>query len=253
MDNEEFLLTNGCSFVWGDELHGCYDSPPTHHELTFTHHLARRMRMGYTNLGTCGSGNDKIFRDTISYLSDKNNQQPTHMVILWSALQRQEQCENDKDANFWKNIQSWDNMSQWSEERVINLAEKNWGPAMSYNEMYDVRTSIMNQIPKMIAMQDLCRAKGIKLLQGFFHHRCKDNIFEVLRKKNRDGYESYTERLSFLISQLDNTSRLGIGTQKDFYSLCLEFNDEKPNGHPGEQTHEEYAKILAHCFSTMFL
>jgi hypothetical protein len=250
---DEFLLTNGCSFVWGDELEGCYDDPPTHHEATFTYQLARRMRMGHVNLATCGAGNDKIFRDTISYLSDKSRQQPTHMVILWSALQRQEQCESDADVNFWKNIQSWDNMSQWSQERVLNLGERYWGPACTFNEMYDVRTSIMQQIPKMIAMQDLCKAKGIKLLQGFFHHRCRDNIYEVMTKENRKEYSAYYDRLSFLISQLDKTSRLGIGTHRDLYTVGKDMNDEKPNGHPGEQAHEEYAKLLTHCFMTMFL
>lgn len=250
---DEFLLTNGCSFVWGDELDGCYDDPPTHHELTFSHHLARRMRMDYVNLGTCGAGNDKIFRDTVSYLCMKDKPQPTHIVILWSALQRHEQCESDKDVNFWRNIQSWDNMSQWSQERILNLGERYWGHAAAFNQMYDVRTDIMQHIPRMIAMQELCKAKGIKLIQGFFHHRCRDNIYDVLSKKNRKGYEAFQDRISYLISQLDKTSRLGIGLHRDFYTMAKDLNDEKPNGHPGEQTHEEYGKLLAHCFSTEFL
>ena len=253
MDNEEFLLTNGCSFVWGDELDGCYLDPPDHRDLTFTAHLSRRMRMDYVNLATCGAGNDKIFRDTISYLSDKSKRQPSHMVILWSAFQRHEQCESDGDVNFWKNIQSWDNMSQWSEERILNLGERYWGAAANFNEMYDVRTSIMQQIPKMIAIQDLCKARGIKLLQGFFHERCSHNLSDILTKKNRLGYEAYFERLTYLISQLDKTSRLGIGLHRDFYTIGVDMNDEKPNGHPGEQAHEEYGKLLAHCFNTMFL
>lgn len=251
--DEQHLLTNGCSFVWGDELEGCYADPPQHRELTFTHQLARRMRMNYTNMGTCGAGNDKIFRDTVSYLADKSLQQPSHMVILWSAFQRHEQAENDADVNPHNNVQSWDCMSQWSEERVLNLGENCWGPAMSYNQMYDVRTSIMQQIPKMIALQELCKAKGIKLLQGFFHVRCKDNIYEAISKKNREGWDSYQDRLAMMIAQLDKTSRLGIGLHKDMYKLAEDMNDIKPQGHPGEQTNEEYARLLAHVFATQFL
>lgn len=209
--------------------------------------------MNYTNMGTCGAGNDKIFRDTVSYLADKSLQQPSHMVILWSAFQRHEQAENDADVNPHNNVQSWDCMSQWSEERVLNLGENCWGPAMSYNQMYDVRTSIMQQIPKMIALQELCKAKGIKLLQGFFHVRCKDNIYEAISKKNREGWDSYQDRLAMMIAQLDKTSRLGIGLHKDMYKLAEDMNDIKPQGHPGEQTNEEYARLLAHVFATQFL
>ena len=34
------LLTTGCSFVWGDELDGYDNNPPTHWDKTFTYKLA---------------------------------------------------------------------------------------------------------------------------------------------------------------------------------------------------------------------
>lgn len=252
--NEGLLVTNGCSFVWGDELHGYNDDPPSHYDLTFTHHLGRRMRLPYRCIANCGNGNDKIFRDTIEYLSDPNNEQPTHMVILWSAWKRQEHVESADDVNRKSNIQSFDNVTQWSPERVTNLGEDCWGAVNSYcNNMYDVRTSILQHLTHMVSMQTLCKAKGIKLIQGIFHHRCKDNLLDVISKDQRKGYEDYQSKITKLVSLLDQTSRLGLGLHTDMYTLANDLNDVKPYGHPGEQTHEEYGKLLAHIFNTKFL
>ena len=42
------LLTAGCSFVWGDELDGFDQDPPTHQRLTFTH-LCGEIGVDYVN------------------------------------------------------------------------------------------------------------------------------------------------------------------------------------------------------------
>jgi hypothetical protein len=252
--NEGLLLTNGCSFVWGDELQGYNDDPPTHYELTFTHHLGRRMRLPYRIIASCGNGNDKIFRDTIAYLSDPENEQPTHMVILWSAWQRQEHVESSFKVNGKANVKSFDNITQWSPERVTNLGENTWGAVNTYcNKMYDVRTSIIQHLSHMVSIQTLCKAKGIRLIQGFFHHRMKDNLMDVLSKDAREGYEDYQQKVSKMVSLLEPTSRIGFGMHRDMYTMALDMHDVKPYGHPGEQTHAEFAKILAHVFNTKFL
>ena len=87
------LLTNGCSFVWGDELDGYDDSPPTHEEYTFTYKLSEQLGIPYVNIAQCGSCNQKIFRDTTDYLRTCK-ELPTHIVILWSSWQREEVAEN---------------------------------------------------------------------------------------------------------------------------------------------------------------
>ena len=52
------LLTAGCSFVWGDELEGFDQDPPTHWGLTFTSIVARKLGIDYENRGVCGACND---------------------------------------------------------------------------------------------------------------------------------------------------------------------------------------------------
>ena len=56
------LVTNGCSFVWGDELDGFMEGE--HNHLTFTHRLAEKLGIEYRNISSCGNCNTKIFRDT---------------------------------------------------------------------------------------------------------------------------------------------------------------------------------------------
>ena len=87
------LLTAGCSFVWGDELDGFDQDPPTHQRLTFTHLLADKLGIDYVNRGVCGACNDKIFREVTDWLHNHPDELPTHMVVMWSAFQRAEVVE----------------------------------------------------------------------------------------------------------------------------------------------------------------
>src|SRR5210317_1927359 len=98
------LLTNGCSFVWGDELEGYTRNKHTKH--TFSYKLSRHLDIPYENLACCGSGNSKIFRDTINYLRTSKNK-ITHMVILWSSWARDEIAEPNIGDEKLRKIQRW--------------------------------------------------------------------------------------------------------------------------------------------------
>jgi len=248
------LVTNGCSFVWGDELVGYDHNPPTHHHLTFTHKLSELLRIPYDNLARCGNGNDKIFRDTILRLNDPNLPEPTHMVILWSAWQRQEyanRIDRKKYAKSKAGIE--DCMIQFSEERTVYTDERHWGAITKYyNEFYDVRTSIIHQLNYMITMQTLCEAKGIKLIQGAFHKRMIDNLSRVMGDHSA-RWREYNDKIEYMISLLKPTSRIGLGQWTDMFSMA---NDTegfyiKPANHPCEGTHHEYAKLLHHIFTNI--
>lgn len=249
------LLTNGCSFVWGDELEGFLRDPPDHHKHTFTHKLAKLLDVPYENLARCGNGNDKIFRDTIVRLNDTSLPVPTHMVILWSSWQRMETANPSDRHQYAKgHIDVEDCMIQFSEERSVYTDEKTWGAITKYyNEFYDVRTSIIQQLSYMLSIQKLCESMNVKLIQGAFHPRLVTNIALALNDKSTEWNE-YNEKISKMISFLTPTSRLGLGQWTDMATLAktTEGLYLKPENHPCEGTHHEYAKLLHHIFTNYY-
>lgn len=244
------LLTCGCSFVWGDELDGCYDDPPSHWPLTFTHQLAEKLGVPYKNIAQCGNGNDKIFRDVVDYLTHPENPKVTHMVILWSAWQRTEIAEPEI-PNRYRNIGRFDNMTQFSPERINNTLCHKWGGLYKYyNESYDVRTSILQHLTLMVAMQELADLKGIKLIQGAFHHRMMDNIANIIMDKEQD-FHQWSKKFARLMGKLRKECRVGLGHYETMREISTRLGDIKPHSHPGEQSHAEYAVLLDHIFKKL--
>lgn len=244
------LLTCGCSFVWGDELKGFHKSPPEHWEYTFTHILAEKLNMGYANLAACGNGNDKIFRDTMNYLTDSDREQPTHMVILWSAWQRMEMAEHAGYEHHTRNIGRFDNMTQYSPERVHNVEPSKWGALYRYyNDAYDVRTDILRHLTYMITIQEICDLKGIKLIQGAFHNRLMENIGRCLQAKN--DWKDWNKKFGDMLGKLRPECRVGLGHYETLRILSVKNDDVRPHGHPGEKSHAQYASLLHHIFNTI--
>lgn len=248
------LVTNGCSFVWGDELEGYLNNPPTHWHLTFTHQLADYLSVPYDNLSRCGNGNDKIFRDTVIRLNETHKPKPTHLVILWSAWQRQEYA-NRIDRRRYAKAKAGieDCMIQFSEERTVYTDEKHWGAITKYyNDFYDERTSIIQQLSMMLSIQSICESMGVKLVQGAFHKRMMDNLGRVM-SDNSPKWKEYNDRIEYMISLLKPTSRIGLGHWTDMYTMAnnTEGFHIKPANHPCEGTHHEYANLLYHIFTNI--
>lgn len=251
------LLTNGCSFVWGDELIGYDDSPPSHHASTFTHHLSQYLGMPYINLATCGACNQKIFRDTIDYLKNPDNQKPTHIVILWSAWQRDELAENHpRGFEDEVKIQRWQCMTQWSPSRLHNLRETTQKPLDIYIDYADLnRTGIIRTISYMKTMELLCDVMGIKLIQGGFHIRMWENLLESTKPRYHKTEAPWTEWINYVhnsLSELKDSSRVGLGTYVDLFSFAEDNHTIREHGHPDEDAHREYADLLSHIFETQF-
>lgn len=249
------LVTNGCSFVWGDELEGYDNDPPTHWPLTFTHLLADKLEVEYKNLGCCGNGNDKIFRDTSDYLINCN-ELPTHMVILWSAWQREEIAElhyNESDIK----IERWENMTQISPTRLGHMGSKRVSKVLDllYDDYDNTRTGILHGLTYMTHMQWLCEKLDIKLVQGVFHERSWEAVCETLHPNEAKGKVSWKQWMLSVnkkLGYLDKKSRVGMNRYLDFYSIAEKFNDVKPYGHPGERSHKEFADLLYHIFESEF-
>lgn len=246
------LVTNGCSFVWGDELDG-YETNE-HHHLTFAHQLAERIGVEYKNLATCGACNNKIFRDTIDYIRKHEN--ITHMVIIWSAWQRDEVSEShppEYEDNM--KIQRWQCQTQISPSR-LHFTHKKLSDVLEpyYKAMNVERNGIIKTLSYMHAIGTLCEVKGIKLLQGGFHERMWVNYLDCFTKFHNKG-KNWGEYNLWIKSQMDDLPdhyRIGLGKYVDLFKLAREKYSIKPFGHPDESAHEEYAHLLHHIFLSTY-
>lgn len=233
--------------MWGDELDGCFDSPPSHWKHTFTHKLAERLGCEYTNLGTCGASNHKIFRDTVNHLMTQPK--PEYLIILWSAWQREEHCEAmsqvREDA---LKIQRWACMTQISPERTRNLNNVEKERVEKYLKVKNVRQCITSTVTYMLAIQQLCDTMGIKVLQGVFHERMKYNFMSVMHPKHRElRWGEWMDYEGHRMSLLREECKIGLNGITDFYSYSKANHDLKEFGHPDEDAHTGYADILHGC------
>ena len=284
------LATIGCSFVWGDELVGFQENPPSHFQNTFGSILARKLGMEHENLAMCGNGNAKIFRDLMLYLSDN---QPDALVIVWSAWKRIELFESKyKNAERDMKIQREQNMSQFSPVRYQYLNKENmdvagmWGTLVNNNQ-----TGIIQTLSYMSAIQQLCDARGIKIVQSVFHTAMSNQLLDAFYRTNDKNDTMEWRR--YVHDRIKNHLRpectLGIRfidiMEKTFsnpklhrrnvgipdgrtkihtgeavrddndhwtmYELGMENKDIAEFGHPKELTHRLYAESLEKIFKKL--
>ena len=260
------LLTAGCSFVWGDELKGFDDEPPTHQELTWTHLLAERLGVEYTNLGICGSCNDRIFRHVVDYLHDPTLPKPTHVVVMWSAWQRCEMVESMSDRRETEcALNRPEDATQFSPLRLSALGDRRKRKVLMeyFEELYDSRTDIMHGLTQMKALELICKGLDIPLIQGVFHNRCWANVLSVLNNTGAhdDGdavqhqdlgdTPRYRTWVKNTIGSLESTSRVGLGRGDSLYEIARKLDDVKEHGHPGEHTQVVWAELMQQKFDDM--
>lgn len=249
------LLTNGCSFVWGDELDGYNDNPPSHFHLTFTHLLAQKLQLDYVNLATCGACNQKIFRDTMHYLNNPELETPTHVVIIWSAFQREEVAENwSEEYEHERPVARFQCMTQIAPARLKNLKPELRKPLDRLYDHYDVtRTGIIRTLTYMETMEMLSKTMGFKLVQGVFHELMWRNMLDKLSPRNRRlGWEPWMDWATETLGRLPDTSRVGMGkAYQDLYGVARERHSIKTYGHPDESAQIEYADMLHGIFKDM--
>jgi hypothetical protein len=87
-----------------------------------------------------------------------------------------------------KDIGRQNNVTQFSQLRTETIYDKEWRRAYKYmfDEAYDSKTDIMHTLSKMKALEVICEAKGITLVQGVFHKRNWSNIMSILSDKCPD-------------------------------------------------------------------
>lgn len=250
------LLTSGCSFVWGDELEGYDQSPPTHWDKTFTHHLAKKLGLEYVNIAQCGNGNRKIFRDTMKYLRNYSDE-ITHCVVLWSAWEREEVAESyGPSEEALMKIKRDQCMTQFSPARINMIRNMQFAQALEY--LYDhfetKRTQIIEAMTYMTHMQWLCQKLNIKLVQGTFHHRSWEELVDVMKPENYSGdapdkwWGEWMEHIQDELNYLTDESRVGLNRYTDLVTIAEKLDDVKPAGHAGEESQLVFTETLYEAF-----
>lgn len=246
------LLAGGCSFVWGDELPGWETGD--HEHLRMSNIVAEALGATLTNVAKCGNCNDKIFRDVVDYLSNPANVKPTHVIVLWTAWQRKEVVEYQPPERLLSTGLKRDHdTTQFSHMRTHHICDRlkrKWFDVM-YTDAYDTRTDIMHHLSYMIALQTMCDAMGIKLLQGAFHSRCWSNVLETMTTEYAGPTPDYLLWCRTALGTLRDSSRVGLGRYTDMYSVAVELDDVHEHGHPGSTAQQEYSKLVLRLFGEM--
>ena len=225
-----------------------YDHPRASHQpLTFSHLLAERMNIkDYVNLAVAAlAGNDLIFRNTMTHIAKPDREGNLHMVIIWTAKQRMEMLKPEyRDIDPTYKLLKFNGMVQFSPERVSNLQEDMHGTLYKYyNDVYTHHTTVLHDLSKMLAVQNICDARGIKLIQGVFHSQMYDNLKSAIKTGNKD----YIDEIENHLRCLKPTSKLGMGHWTDMYSLsAFTYKDLMPRGHPGVKTPSRICTLIAY-------
>ena len=264
------LLTSGCSFVWGDELEGCHNNPPTHWDKTFTHILAEDMGLEYSCLATCGASNHKIFRDLINWFSgiqpscaykNATPKDTTHMVVLWSDLSRNElpyEIEESKLGHYHYANKRYDNITQYNARTVqpVKYFEERIKRTISENHRLvdnNYRRLCIQFLPYMLSIQELCKANDIQLIQGNFHASNWRKFLAIVKScEGNELMSEYDIALKLMLGKLDDHSRIGMGKYQCFNTFTNDskFPERQLNlfNHPNEVAHKDYAKYLHTIF-----
>ena len=250
------LYANGCSFVWGDELEGCYDNPPTHQHLTFVSHIAKKLGIEYVNQGACGASNHKIFRDTILWLSSEESEKCTHVIIVWSAWRRDElpyDIPPERESQY--RVPMYRSIIQYSDSRIeeIPYIEKTDKVILrefqNLNKKYYYRKFISQQLSYMIAIDQLCESRGIKLIMSNFHkYNWRDLVRAVKDKRKGGTIKEWVDLVGLMIGRLPKNCRIGLAVGEDMYDFCSKRDVLSPKGHPDEKGHVLYADYLLENF-----
>jgi hypothetical protein len=258
------LFTNGCSFVWGDELPGFNTNPPTHQHHRFSDKLAKSLDIDLMNHASCGGSNHKIFRDTLNFLSSEHADDCTHMVIVWSAWEREE-IVNDvspEDEDLY-HVPRYNSITQVSPSRInsIGFANKLTKDVLRlyYDEMnLKFRTAITHQMSYMIAIHQICEARGIKLVMTQFHRNQWRQLLNAIIDCDRPEVQSlkdWQHMIKKMMYSLPKKSRLGFTSGKSFSQVCTEVVDKynkcvgfMPGHHPSAEAHTAFAKYIEQKF-----
>ena len=234
-------------------------NPTTHQRHRFSEKLAKSLDIDVVNLASCGGSNHKIFRDTLNFLMSEHGNDCTHMVIVWSAWDRDELINDVKpeDEDLY-HVPRYNSITQFSPPRIDNIGfvGKRTKDAMRsyYTHLNKFkRKSITHQMSYMIAIHQICEARGINLVMSHFHKNQWREFLNSIIDCDREDVSSLKEwqdMIKKMMYSLPEKSRLGLGYGKTFSQVCTETIDNKsecvgfmPGNHPTAEAHTAFCEI----------
>ena len=238
IENKKILLSNGCSWVWGDGL----KNPETER---WSFHISSKLGLKDENISESGSSNKKILRNTLEWF-DSNHRHLNDIVVIigfteltrdyfYNALLKENQNINWATGNFQEKFS--DNLNEQLKGLVDSTQErlelfnyydseewKNWWKQY-FIIHYDLNHFHNTLIKNIIFLQSLFKSYNIPYL-----------FFESFGCDLTEGQRKINNNLVDKTNIIDTSFATFIGDNE------LDYSDNK--GHPGKKSHEEWAKHI---------
>ena len=73
----------------------------------------------------------------------------------------------------------------------------------------------------MIAIDQICKSRGIKLIMGSFHERNWYDLISVIKNQRKGGtIKEWNKLVDRMLKSLRKNSLIGLGVGESFYTFC---------------------------------
>jgi|TARA_B110000914_G_C15390518_1_gene412235 hypothetical protein len=231
------IYVNGCSYTFGIGTVPHGDAPEPCLKNSWPSQLGDMLDTEVVNEALPGSCNDRIYRDTINYLSNNN---PDLVIVMWSDPGRME-AFIPKEGDWYKEIfdlyqitpQSVNSISSYFHREAL----ESW-----YSFLHTDEKANLNTLTHMNAIQMICKARGIP----YISHCYKSNIERQVRhclsrlENTTDVTEvNIVSKLKSLTASLDELN-YGVNNTESFNQYVVDNYltfSEYSLGHPSYESH----------------
>tara|TARA_B100000902_G_C27044433_1_gene780976 strand:- start:117 stop:776 length:660 start_codon:yes stop_codon:yes gene_type:complete len=207
------LYTNGCSYVWGDELEDRRDA--------FPHLLKTKLGCELTDDSKCGSDNQRIMRTTLT--ADLKN----HFVIIgWASIIRYEYYDKSYISEGIDLVPGW-------ESNIGSRFEK----YPEIHKYFEYDWFVVNFLNQVLVLQNYLKYNNIPFF--FFMS------YPMYKDQNVDYLEHFD-----LIDE--STFPSLFNEDLEFFTYCKNngLNDFMPNWHPSPRQHKLWSEYLYEKINT---
>ena len=214
------ILVNGDSWTGGRLFNG----QPADIEY-WPNYFEKITNIPITNLASCGSSNQRIFRTTVDFLYN-TTESISHVIIGWSSIDRFELVTASGKSIFFTPSNTFG-------DSQVPIDVKKQFKSLYYKWCHDHQVNLKNFLHLVLVMQDICRQKNIQLLnfQSF-----DDNLSMVNRSGNNE--------LINLKKQINTNFYI-----KDTMENSTKEYPKVESGHVNEEGNQRWAEILIKKFN----
>lgn len=231
------IYVNGCSYTFGIGTAPHGDSPTNCLQNAWPSQLSEMLGQEVINQALPGSCNERIFRDTIDYLSTND---PDMVIIMWSDPGRVEHYM-PKEGDWYREIFD---LFQITPQAVTNVNDYFKREALEsyFSFLHHDAKRCLDTLSYMNAIQMICKARNIP----YISHCYKSNIERQCRhtlkhiQDNKDpSVIKVADKIISLRASLDDLN-YGVNNVISFNSLVVENYlpfSEYSLGHPSYEAH----------------